>query len=144
MSAIITVQGLSKSFGTRRVLAGVSFAVHERDRIGLVGLNGSGKSTLLRLVVGDDGQHGDGDFRDDNAPDAGLITRRRDLSLEYVPQEPRLDLSHTVIETLRQGLAVHADALARLAAIEAEIPSLSGAKLEAALEAQAGLHEHIE
>ena len=104
MSAVITVQNLEKSFGTRCVLGGVSFAVHERDRIGLIGLNGSGKSTLLRLVVGDDGQHGDGAFRDDVSPDAGLITRRRDLGLEYVPQEPRLDLARSVLDTLRQGL----------------------------------------
>ena len=49
--AILTVQGLDKSFGTRRVLAGASFAVHERDRIGMIGANGAGKSTLLAMLV---------------------------------------------------------------------------------------------
>src|SRR5262249_7185141 len=50
LTAIVTVQNVEKSFGSRHVLGGVSFALHERDRVGLVGLNGSGKSTLLRLV----------------------------------------------------------------------------------------------
>jgi ATPase subunit of ABC transporter with duplicated ATPase domains len=42
VAAVVTVQDLEKRFGTRRVLAGVSFAVHERDRIGLIGANGAG------------------------------------------------------------------------------------------------------
>jgi ABC transport system ATP-binding/permease protein len=87
VTAILTVQGLEKRFGTRRVLNGASFAVHERDRIGMIGANGAGKSTLLEMVVhramgGDDPTL---------APDAGLITWKRDLALEYVAQEPVLD-----------------------------------------------------
>ena len=87
MTAILTVQGIEKRFGTRRVLNGASFAVHERDRIGMIGANGAGKSTLLEMVVhramgGDDPTL---------APDAGLVTWKRDLALEYVAQEPVLD-----------------------------------------------------
>jgi len=52
VSAVVTVQDLHKRFGTRRVLAGASFAVHERDRIGLIGANGAGKSTLMMTVCG--------------------------------------------------------------------------------------------
>ncbi|HEY7957983.1 MAG TPA: ABC-F family ATP-binding cassette domain-containing protein [Polyangia bacterium] len=89
MPAILTVQNVEKSFGSRRVLGGVSFAVHERDRIGLVGLNGAGKSTLLKLLVGAD------------TPDSGLITMQRGLTLEYVPQEPELAAERTVREVLR-------------------------------------------
>ena len=51
MTAILTVQDLWKTFGDRTVLGGVSFAVDDRDRIGLIGVNGSGKSTLLKMVV---------------------------------------------------------------------------------------------
>ena len=138
MSAILTVQNVEKSFGSRRVLGGVSFAVHSRDRIGLVGLNGSGKSTLLRLMVaGDSGDPAD-------LPDSGLITRQRDLQLEYVPQEPTVDPERTVIETLREGLRHHSEALARLSELEAQFTSLTGAKLDAALHEQADLHERIQ
>ncbi len=96
--AILTVQGLEKSFGTRRVLAGASFAVHERDRIGMIGANGAGKSTLLAMLVNKA-------MRIDNPvlePDGGLITWKRDLKLEYVSQEPALDVAATVRATLER------------------------------------------
>jgi ABC transport system ATP-binding/permease protein len=104
VTAILTVQGLEKRFGTRRVLAGASFAVHERDRIGMIGANGAGKSTLLEMVVhramgGDDPAM---------VPDDGLITWKRDLVLEYVAQEPMLDLDLSVGAALaRDGVADH-------------------------------------
>jgi ATP-binding cassette subfamily F protein uup len=104
--AILTVQGLEKRFGNRRVLTGASFAVHERDRIGLIGANGAGKSTLLRMLVGGAGVIGDEDRA--HEPDAGLITWRRGLVLEYVAQEPVLDPQATVAAALaRDGVEPH-------------------------------------
>ena len=88
MTAILTVQGLEKRFGTRRVLDGASFAVHERDRIGMIGANGAGKSTLLAMVVRT------------MEPDEGFITWKRDLVLEYVAQEPKLDAAVTIAQVL--------------------------------------------
>ena len=104
MTAILTAQGLEKRFGTRLVLRGASFAVHERDRIGMIGANGAGKSTLLEMVVhramgGDDPAL---------EPDAGVVTWKRDLVLEYVAQEPVLEVEATVADTLaRPGVAEH-------------------------------------
>jgi ATP-binding cassette subfamily F protein uup len=96
LTAVITAQELHKGFGTRRVLAGVSVAVHDRDRIGLIGANGAGKSTLLQLMV------------HTHEPDEGTITWRRDLKLEYVAQEPRLELTATVGAALaREGVPEH-------------------------------------
>jgi ATP-binding cassette subfamily F protein uup len=109
VTAILTVQDLWKGFGDRRVLGGVSFAVHERDRIGLIGINGSGKSTLLKMVVAG-AVGGAGVDRSDSAalePDAGLITWRRELKLEYVAQEPRLDPESTVEHALERGVPAH-------------------------------------
>ncbi|MBI4511710.1 MAG: ATP-binding cassette domain-containing protein [Deltaproteobacteria bacterium] len=134
MTAILTVQGVEKSFGPRRVLEGVSFAVHERDRIALVGVNGCGKTTLMRLLVG---------ASEDEAPDAGIVTRKRDLTIEHVAQEPRLDPSRSVGETVREGLRAHAEALARLESIQATIQAQEGSALDAALSEQAALHARI-
>ncbi|HUS64519.1 MAG TPA: ABC-F family ATP-binding cassette domain-containing protein [Kofleriaceae bacterium] len=104
MTAILTAQDLVKAFGDRVVLAGASFAMDDRDRIGLIGVNGSGKSTLLRMLTGD------------GEPDDGLITRRRDLRLEYVPQEPRLDPAATVAQALDRGPEVPAHEIRGLGA----------------------------
>ena len=101
MSTILTVQDLHKRFGNRIVLKGVSFAVGDRDRIGLIGANGSGKSTLLKMIV-----KGAGVSESEAAllePDEGQITWRRDLVLEYVAQEPRLDEAATIHATLARS-----------------------------------------
>ncbi|HTJ43695.1 MAG TPA: ATP-binding cassette domain-containing protein [Kofleriaceae bacterium] len=122
MTAVLTVQNLEKSFGSRRILAGVSFAVHDGDRIALVGVNGAGKSTLLRMIADEVGP--------EELPESGLITRRRGLTVQYVAQEPRLDPAITVITALREGLAmapVHGDEPIDPATQEHEIRGLSAA-----------------
>ena len=118
MTAILTVQELEKSFATRRVLDGVSFAVHERERIGLIGINGSGKSTLMKMLVAGaaSGQGVEVAEAVALAPDRGLITWRRDLRLEYVSQEPRLELEHTVAEALGYDTAVSPHEVSALSA----------------------------
>ena len=49
---ILSVNGLSLSFGPKDILKDVSFALNENDRLGIVGANGCGKSTLLSLLLG--------------------------------------------------------------------------------------------
>ena len=143
-NAILTVQNVEKGFGARQVLQGVSFAVHAEDRIALLGVNGSGKSTLLRMLAGDDAQAvaGTVDSREEG-PDKGLITRRRGLHVEYVPQEPRLPPEQTVQEALRAGLRVHAALHAELEALAHQIENKQGAERDAALERQAAVHERL-
>src|SRR5690242_18038047 len=48
---LLTVRGLTKSYGAIQVLQAISFVVNPGDRVGLVGPNGVGKSTLLRLLT---------------------------------------------------------------------------------------------
>ena len=50
--AVLSLDRLSKRFGARLAVDGVSFEVQEREVFGLLGPNGSGKSTILRLVTG--------------------------------------------------------------------------------------------
>jgi ATP-binding cassette subfamily F protein uup len=81
---LINVQGISKSFGANPLFQDISFAVSERDRIGLIGPNGSGKSTLLRILAGDVG------------PDTGEIAVRKRLRIKYVEQESTFKSGTTV------------------------------------------------
>src|SRR5690606_11867443 len=57
----LSLEGISKSFGTVRALSDVSFSVGSGEVHALVGENGAGKSTLLKIVSGA------------HAPDTGRI-----------------------------------------------------------------------
>ncbi len=84
LPVLINCQSISKAFGERPLFEGLSFALHEGDRVGLIGPNGTGKSTLLKILVGLE------------VPDEGVCTRRRGLRVGYVPQHPSFDSDETV------------------------------------------------
>ncbi len=90
-SAILTAADLEVRYNEQIVLNRASLAIGERDRIGMVGRNGTGKSTFLKIIAGE------------QEADAGLITRRRDLVVGYLPQEFKLDLQRTVEQNIRTG-----------------------------------------
>ncbi|HEY9567276.1 MAG TPA: ATP-binding cassette domain-containing protein, partial [Thalassobaculum sp.] len=50
--SVLSIQGLSKRYGARLAVDGVSLEVGRNEVVGLLGPNGSGKSTILRLVTG--------------------------------------------------------------------------------------------
>ena len=49
----LNVEGLSLSFGAKRILSDVTFSVDEGDKLGIIGVNGCGKSTLFKLILGE-------------------------------------------------------------------------------------------
>jgi phospholipid/cholesterol/gamma-HCH transport system ATP-binding protein len=51
-SAVIAVEELHKSFGSQKVLNGISLAVNRGETLAVLGRSGTGKSVLLRLVIG--------------------------------------------------------------------------------------------
>jgi ATP-binding cassette subfamily F protein uup len=74
MAFLLRCDSLTKSFGPRRLFAGISISFEDGERTGLIGPNGSGKSTLLKIMAGL--EH----------PDDGTLTTRRNLRLGYVSQ----------------------------------------------------------
>ncbi len=77
--------------GERPLFEGANLMLNVGDRVGLIGVNGSGKSTLLRIAAGLE------------APDAGSVRLASGARVEYLAQEPLLDDSLTVLETLFAG-----------------------------------------
>lgn len=50
---MITINNLSKSYGTRVLFDNLSFSVGKGEKVGLVGRNGYGKTTLLKMITGE-------------------------------------------------------------------------------------------
>ncbi len=89
MSAIIEVEGLTKSYGSKRGIIDVSFQVEEGEVFGFLGPNGAGKTTTIRLLMAllraDSG----------TARIAGLDCWQQSVEIKrlvgYLPGEPALD-----------------------------------------------------
>ncbi|MDP1880231.1 MAG: ABC-F family ATP-binding cassette domain-containing protein [Parachlamydiaceae bacterium] len=75
MTLLLSIQSLSKSFGSRQLFKELSFGIFSHDKVGLIGPNGSGKSTLLKILAG---------LED---ADEGNVVRNRSVRVGYVPQE---------------------------------------------------------
>lgn len=87
---ILTVENLAKSYGEKTLFTNISFSVEAGDRIGVVGINGTGKSTLLRTIA-----------RLIPA-DAGKFVSMRNIRMEYLDQDKKLNGENTVLaETFR-------------------------------------------
>ncbi len=76
----------------RQILKDISLSFFPGAKIGVLGLNGSGKSTLLKIMAGVDKE-----IEGEAIPMPGL-------NIGYLPQEPVLDSSKTVKETVAEGL----------------------------------------
>lgn len=89
MTAIIEVEGLTKSYGSKRGISNVSFSVEEGEVFGFLGPNGAGKTTTIRLLMAL--LHADAGA----ARIAGLDYWRQSVEIKrligYLPGEPSLD-----------------------------------------------------
>lgn len=93
--SLISITRVGKEYSGSQLFSDVSFAVLERDRLGVIGPNGSGKSTLLRIAAGL------------VEPDSGLVTRVTGTRVQYVAQHTDFDSALTVEAAL--GGSVEAD-----------------------------------
>jgi ABC transport system ATP-binding/permease protein len=83
---IFTLRSIKKDFGIKELLTDASFSLDEGDKVGLIGTNGSGKSTLLKMIAGLE------------SIDSGDRWVNPGATIVYLPQQPDLDESHTVLE----------------------------------------------
>lgn len=83
---LLSVEGLTKSYGVRLLFGDLSFGISEGDKIGIVARNGSGKSTMLRIIAGHE------------SPDSGRIVARNGLKIGYLEQKPDYAPELTVAE----------------------------------------------
>ncbi|MCK9240120.1 energy-dependent translational throttle protein EttA [Desulfocurvus sp.] len=90
--SVIELDGVTKSFGDRLLLDGLSLAVPPGAIVGIIGGNGAGKTTLFRMITGQE------------QPDAGSVKLGESVKLAYVDQSrDALEADKTVFEVIADG-----------------------------------------
>lgn len=81
---VLLVENLTVNYGSGVVFSGLSWAIDDRARIGLVGPNGAGKSTLMKVMAGK------------LVADDGQVKTVGNVSVGYLPQDIHLPEGETV------------------------------------------------
>ena len=89
----LKVSELTKTYGEKTLFDQLSFLIHEKDRIGLIGVNGTGKSSLLRILAGLD--RGDGDRQ--------TVFAAQDYRIGFLTQDNQLREELSVVDAVFQG-----------------------------------------
>jgi ATP-binding cassette subfamily F protein uup len=84
----LQVDNLSKAYGEKILFRNISFSIDKGQKVALIARNGTGKSSLMHILAGIE------------APDSGKIISRRDLKIDYLQQNPLLDESKTILDTI--------------------------------------------
>lgn len=91
---ILSVNNITKSFGEKQVLKGISFSAESGKAIGILGRNGAGKTTLIRIIM------------DVFGADSGEVTidgmpiDKQKIRIGYLPEERGLYPKHKIMEQL--------------------------------------------
>jgi ATP-binding cassette subfamily F protein 3 len=83
---MISVNGVTVSFGGYNLFDNIAFLINPKDRIGLAGKNGAGKSTMLKLLAGE------------QSPTKGEISVPKACKIGYLPQDMIHQHGRTVFE----------------------------------------------
>lgn len=90
---IFSMEGVSKIYPpNKQVLKNIWLSFFYGAKIGVLGLNGSGKSSLLRIIAGKDPNH------------QGKVWFDGDYKIGLLEQEPQLDPTKTVRQTVEEGV----------------------------------------
>jgi sulfate-transporting ATPase len=131
---IYTMKGLGKVHQPDHVvLKDIWLSFLPGAKIGVLGLNGAGKSSLLRIMAAEDHE-----FLGEAFPAEGI-------SVGFLPQEPRLDPSKSVLGNVEEGVAEVRALLTRYDEINARFgEDLSPDEMEKVLEQQGRIQDRIE
>jgi ATP-binding cassette, subfamily F, member 3 len=114
--SLVTLSGVSKSFGPQHLFSDVSLQVGAGRRIAIVGPNGAGKTTLLEIITGE------------QEADAGSVARGRDVVIGYLRQDVADTAGRSVLAEVLAGAGVVSGIGHRLGHIEAELAETSEAE----------------
>jgi ABC transport system ATP-binding/permease protein len=84
----LQVDNLTKAYGEKILFQNITFSLDKGQKVALIARNGTGKSSLMHILAGLE------------APDSGKITTRRDLRIDYLQQNPELDETKSILDTI--------------------------------------------
>ncbi|CAH0345223.1 ribosomal protection-like ABC-F family protein [Bacillus sp. CECT 9360] len=90
---VCTIQQVAKMFGGHLIFDNLSFEIHEKDRIGLVGRNGGGKTTIMKIIAGAE------------SADTGKIHLKKGTRVGYLAQIPSFPQRATGREVLMSAFS---------------------------------------
>jgi ATP-binding cassette ChvD family protein len=88
---VIEAEGVSKAYGDRLLVEGMTFRLPPGGIVGVIGPNGAGKTTLFRMITGEE------------KPDSGAVRVGETVQLGYVDQSRTLDPNKTIWEEISGG-----------------------------------------
>ncbi len=106
---LLTLRNVTFGYRGVPIVGNADFTLNEGDRVGLIGGNGEGKTTLLRLLIGE------------LTPDAGEVSRRRDLTLGYLPQNGGFTSDQTAYGAMKEVFREDEELLLRLNETQREL-----------------------
>jgi len=109
---MLELSDLTKRFGARTLLDGISLRVDPGARIGLVGRNGEGKTTLLKVIAGLESH------------DEGRVGLQKGIRTGYLRQEIDATASHSILEEAATAQAHLRELEQRLRELEAQMAEL--------------------
>lgn len=128
---LISLDNAAFSYGDNLIFEGVTFAVNEGERVGLIGANGEGKTTLIKIILGE------------LYADGGSVIKKNGARIGYLEQNGGYSSGNTVygemlevfeaelsaigkLESLSEKLALIDPLTPEYAALSAQIESLNG------------------
>jgi len=130
---IYSMVGVGKFYDKKPVIKDIYLSYFYGAKIGVIGLNGAGKSTVLRIIAGVDKEF------------VGETVLSPGYSIGYLEQEPQLDESKTVRQTVEEGVKDTVDLLKEFDEINDKFAEpMSDDEMNALLERQGAVQEKLE
>ena len=129
---ILACNNITKSFGEKEILNGISFHVNENEKAAIVGINGAGKSTLFKIIVGE------------LSADAGEVVFAKGSTFGYLSQHQDLTSENTIYNELLSTKAELLRMEESIRALEHDMKHAEGEALEQMLSSYSRLNHEFE
>lgn len=84
--SFLQAESITKTYGDLILFENINISIDKDQKIALIAKNGAGKTSMLNILAGLD------------SPDSGLISKRNNLQIGYLQQDPDFDPESTILE----------------------------------------------